>query len=398
MKSVLNMVKVIVSLTSYPDRIQTVYKVIESLFAQNRKADEIVLWLSTQEFVEKEACLPENLKRLIGVSGFRVEWVYDNLKPHKKYFYILQDNKEDVIITVDDDVYYEENMIRTLVDSWHKHPCAVSARHVHLIFRDGSKVADYDSWESDIEEYIGMERMDLCAVGVSGILYPPGCGNERWFDKETIETIAANQDDLWLKYNEMADGIPVVYTGMDGRDIVIEESQASALYLKNAYGGDNDICIQQLVRRIRENHAEVYCGWLSELRQIRDSLAAKREYYNSEVEKLFTLYGKLDFYICGAGKYARILMEFLKTCGKESYVKAFLVSGNAQHETVVDHVHVKQISGLCEQQPYVVICGVAEKHKAGLKKLVEKDALCQWVEVDLLGIVRLIQLEEKYTN
>ena len=97
MKSAIDMDKVIVSLTSYPDRIQTVYKVIESLFAQDRKANEIVLWLSIQEFAQKESALPENLKQLVGENHFRIEWVRDNLKSHKKYFYVLTEYKEDVI-------------------------------------------------------------------------------------------------------------------------------------------------------------------------------------------------------------------------------------------------------------------------------------------------------------
>lgn len=391
--------KLIVSLTSYPNRIQIVHKVIESLFAQSKKADEIVLWLSTQEFKRREFDIPESLKNLIGLNGFRVEWVCDNLKSHKKYFYALAEKQENVIITVDDDMCYGKDMICTLVNSWKKHPYAISARHIHLMFRNGNLIAEYNSWESDIKEYIGKERMDLCAVGCSGILYPPNCAKKRWFDREAIEQIAMNQDDLWLKYNELIDGIPVVYTGKHCQDILIEESQSSALYYENAIESGNDTCIRQLIYLMVDKYSEVYYRWFHGLRDIRDFWATKKEYYLSELEKLFTYYNDLNFYICGGGKFACILIKFLKSCGKQSYIKAFLVSDYTQNKATIDHhIPVKQIKDLNEKKPYVVLCGVSEKYKDELKEIVKKDILCQWFEMDIPEIARLIQFEEKYKS
>lgn len=42
--------RVIISLTSYPPRIKGVHKVIESLYRQTVLADEIILYLSNEEF------------------------------------------------------------------------------------------------------------------------------------------------------------------------------------------------------------------------------------------------------------------------------------------------------------------------------------------------------------
>ena len=82
--------RIIVSLTSYPPRINGVHKVVESLYRQSVKADEIVLYLSLEEFPEAEEELPATLRALIGKGGFRVAWVHGNLKSHKKYYYALQ--------------------------------------------------------------------------------------------------------------------------------------------------------------------------------------------------------------------------------------------------------------------------------------------------------------------
>ena len=66
------MKNVVISFTSYPARINMVNRVIESLFRQREQVDEIILWLSIEEFPEKYNNLPENLTNLIGKNGFHI--------------------------------------------------------------------------------------------------------------------------------------------------------------------------------------------------------------------------------------------------------------------------------------------------------------------------------------
>lgn len=98
------------------------------------------------------------------------------------------------------------------------------------------------------------------------------------------------------------------------------------------------------------------------------------------------------------GEFACVLIKFLKTCGKQSYIKAFLVSDHTQNKTTIEHIPVKQIKNLNEKKPYVVFCGVSEKYKEELKRIVKKDTLCRWVEIDIPGIIRLTQFEQTYQN
>lgn len=389
------MEQLIISLTSYPARIMTVHKVIESLFEQTEKATEIILWLSEQEFPQKYENLPESLNCLIGKNGFRIEWVYDNLKSHKKYFYALQ-NSNSVVITVDDDMYYSRTMVQTLMDSYRKHPTAISARNVHIIFREGNSISPYLTWESYAAEYIDKERMDLCGIGVNAILYPPGCANDRWFDKESIKSCAENQDDLWLKYNEIIDNIPVVYTGMKEEDFLIQESQNDALYIQNTHGGENDNCINKLVDRMQNSSWDIYENWLDHLMSLEEYIFTKKRYYMSKFEEIFTINKKKNVYICGAGKYAHILLRYICRCGYGEKIKAFLVSSenNDTHEN--DVLAVKLISELKENQTFSVICGVSEKYREEIKQELENLIYLDWIEINLQEIVRLELLEERY--
>lgn len=303
------MKNVVISFTSYPARINMVNRVIESLFRQREQVDEIILWLSIEEFPEKYNNLPENLTNLIGKNGFHIEWVKENLKSHKKYFYALQ-NSKDINITVDDDMYYSDTLVSTLMNSYRKYPYAISARGVRIIMKEGEQIIPYIAWESEVSEYIGIEKMDLCAIGVNGILYPPGCAKERWFDIPSIIKLAENQDDLWLKWNQIIDNIPVVYTGIIESDKVLENSQKTSLYFQNMYGGFNDISIHKLLENLKKNYKSVYKEWDSKLMQLNEFISEKRKYYRKQLEQIILQWEQLDIYICGAGNYAHILYKF----------------------------------------------------------------------------------------
>lgn len=52
--------KIVVSLTSYPARIDTVWLTIETLLRQSMKPDELILWLADEQFPSKDL-LPKKL-------------------------------------------------------------------------------------------------------------------------------------------------------------------------------------------------------------------------------------------------------------------------------------------------------------------------------------------------
>lgn len=383
--------KIIISLTSYPARISIVDQVIESLFEQTEQADEIVLWLSSLEFPNKYKDLPEKLNNLVGKNGFRIEWINENIRSHKKYFYVLQ-NSEDIIITVDDDTIYSNRMVSTLMDSYRKHPHAVSARNIHIITKSDGGITPYLSWLGEVEEYIGQERMDLCAIGVNGILYPPKCSRQNWFDISSIRKYAEDQDDLWLKFNEIIDNVPVVYTGLEGEDRAIEGAPGEPLCFKNSYGGANDDSISRLTDILKKNHKKIYQKWFENLMTMEEFWAVRREIYCSQLRDIIGCQKPL--YICGAGKYAHILYDFIKSCGMQKYVTAYLVTEVGEN-TYKDETTIKRISELQGTEEFIVLCGVSEYYREEMKESFTIYGLHEWVDMDLKGIERLLKWEWK---
>ena len=122
--------RIVVSLTSYPARIHSVYRVIDNILSQTRKPDRILLWLAESQFPEKERNLPGELMKETE-RGLEIRWCRD-LRPHKKYLYAMKEFPEDILITVDDDLVYPDDMIDVLYQSYVKHPRAVSAMRTHI--------------------------------------------------------------------------------------------------------------------------------------------------------------------------------------------------------------------------------------------------------------------------
>ena len=79
--------RLIVSLTSIPSRIDDLWLVIETLFRQSYKPDEIILWLSKDQF--EFAVLPVKLLKQQR-RGLQIKFVDGDLKSHKKYIYAIE--------------------------------------------------------------------------------------------------------------------------------------------------------------------------------------------------------------------------------------------------------------------------------------------------------------------
>ncbi len=232
----------IISLTSYPARIDGVAQVVDSLLNQKLSADRIVLCLAECEFPGKETDLPADIIQLVNDEKLELLWCDENLGPHKKYYYTMQRFPDAIVITADDDLLYPETTIGELFIGYLLYPEAVSAVRTHLISVDeNGKILSYNEW---IMEYDGIklqESMQLISTGVSGVLYPPGIFNEKLFDRETIKKTCFYGDDLWLKINECICGIPTVCVSNFKNLKYIQGSQETALCKSNVDRNRNDI-------------------------------------------------------------------------------------------------------------------------------------------------------------
>lgn len=236
---------IVVSLTSFPARFSLVEFSIKSILNQTLKPDVVLLILPAEE-VGSENDLPESVLAF-KKQGLKICIVPYNLKPHNKYIYALQNYPDSLVITVDDDCIYDRHMIEDLCKSYSKFPRVISAKRVHKITTDtGGNLLPYQNW---LYEYHGRTEpsFDLLATGVGGVLYPPRLLPPETFDTAKIKELCLNADDIWLKFMEIKNTIPVVWVKTKSvHPVTIKYSQKTTLQKSNFHANQNDRYIDAL--------------------------------------------------------------------------------------------------------------------------------------------------------
>ena len=239
--------KIVVSLTSFPARFDKIDLCLKSIILQTLKPDRIIVCLGSDT---KKSDITRSMKRF---EKYGVEYRIDqtqNLMPHKKYFYAMQEFPDAVIITADDDVIYPSNWLSSLYTSYKKYPHAISARRVHYISKKDGKLEPYDHW---IDQYRKLKTpsMSLIAIGNGGVLYPPHCFNKTAFDTERIKRLCLRTDDLWLKCMEVLQSIPVVWVKNWLVDpATIDFAKNERLSDANIFTGKNDDILRELMNNL----------------------------------------------------------------------------------------------------------------------------------------------------
>lgn len=200
---------IVVSLTSFPARINKVWMVVDSIFHQTFLPSEVRLYLSDEEFPQGKASLP---KRLLDYEkiGLKICLRPGRLMPHTKYYFALQECADKCVVTVDDDIYYHHDTIERLYNLHLSYPTCICANTLDIIAlnEDGS-FKSTSEWKRTQEPMPPSLRN--CALGYDGVLYPPHAfRTKQVFDQERIKRLCLRADDMWLKMHEIIEDIPAV--------------------------------------------------------------------------------------------------------------------------------------------------------------------------------------------
>lgn len=234
----------IVSLASYSKRINTLHICLESIFSQTLTPKKIILYLDNSVQID---ALPVEITAFID-KGLEIISVSDDILSHNKYYYTFKEYPDDIIITVDDDVIYDENTFFNLMQTHLKFPYAVCSNRVtYIMFTSNCKITSYNDWISEYDKLLYPSKK-LFAVGVGGILYPPHIFSSEVFNKTNIKKFALTADDIWLKFMELKNNVPVVWSGqLPQHPERIPNTQKVGLWRTiNKY--KNDEYIQNLVK------------------------------------------------------------------------------------------------------------------------------------------------------
>lgn len=229
---------VILSLTTYPKRMETLPLVVESLLRQTVRPTSFQLWLAEEQYPDKETLL-RDMKPYMD-RGLEILFC-DDLKSHKKYYYTMKNNPDAIVVTVDDDIIYPENMLEELLETHMKYPDCVVTHRAHKMTKKNGTVLPYNNWNYRAVGCIGPD-LYLCATGCGGCLYPPKLLPEEVFNKEVFKEMCFFADDLWLKCMEYINKIPVVLTGANNPEVIsVLGSNDGGLAQSNVEDNKNDL-------------------------------------------------------------------------------------------------------------------------------------------------------------
>ncbi len=239
--------KIVVSLTSYPARMEQAYYAIKSLMLQTLLPDRIILWLSELQFPDRE--LPEEFQELIN-KGLEVRFTSDDLRSHKKYYYMLQEQGADeVVVTYDDDIIYDKKSLERIYRKHMLFPHAVVCDYGMKMCLEGCTIMPYNNWE--IDSIVGVESpsMMISPYTGAGCLYPFGIMPSTTFDKVKLRELAFSADDIWMNFNEIIGDVPVVKTRPKGEMLcMVYGSQLESLGNYNNQNNGNDEAVRKICR------------------------------------------------------------------------------------------------------------------------------------------------------
>ena len=184
--------EVIVSLTTYSKRYYEVYLTIESIMQGTVKPNRIILWLADEM---KDQYIPVSLQRQME-RGLEIGYTKD-IRSFKKLIPTLKKYPESIIITIDDDVLYEYDMIENLINAYNADTCHVHGGRLRSFNLDKHGMPeDYRKWKEVRSVGVASPR-NMC-IGVGGVLYPPHCFTDEVFNEAAFMDLCPHADDIWF--------------------------------------------------------------------------------------------------------------------------------------------------------------------------------------------------------
>lgn len=232
---------IIISLTSFPKRIDKTWIVIESILRQTLLPKKIVLTLSKKQF-SSEDILPKELKDLKSNGYLEILWTEEDLRSHKKYLYTMTKYPNNIIITIDDDFIYEKTMIENLYKYHLLYP-----RYIITNLALEKKGDQYDDWENLLFS-IKQPCFSIMQLGGSGVLYPPFSLHPDALNVDLIKDICPLADDIWLNAMAILNSSKIFKTDYKIYPMPLTIRANEELYKTNVLDKKNDEQIANLKR------------------------------------------------------------------------------------------------------------------------------------------------------
>ena len=228
---------VIVSFTSFPARILEVWQVVECMLRQSYRPKKIILWLSKDQFPQKEN-IPLSLREKEG-ECFNIRLVEGDIRSHKKYYYISKECPDSLILLIDDDIYYPTDMVERLMKAYRNHSEYVICQYGYILqYSQQGELLPYSHWKPMYKETISS---NFFFGSGGGTLFKPSQLYSDLTKEDLFSKLTPIADDIWLNTMVRLNSLKCVKI-KSGLILPIASSQENVnLSTKNLGQGRNDV-------------------------------------------------------------------------------------------------------------------------------------------------------------
>ena len=167
--------------------------------------DKIVLYLTFSQFGENG--LPEELLELEKKNPIlEIRDYPHDIRSYRKLIPALKDFPDSIIVTVDDDVRYDKDILKGLLNMHKKFPDDIIAHRAKKI-KLGRPYKEWKKyrWYHFLRKSIHRSPL-IMQTGVGGVLYPPHSLKEEMLSAKLFMELAPTTDDIWFWAAAVANG------------------------------------------------------------------------------------------------------------------------------------------------------------------------------------------------
>ncbi len=241
--------QIIVSLTSFPARINDVKYTIFSLMQQTIKPNKIILWLGEDKFKLREKDLPKDLLKL-RENGLLIKFVKD-IGSYTKLIPTLQQYPGSLIITVDDDIFYPKTLVEDLYTEYSNNPDCIVAHRVHRVRICDKKIAPYSDWDFAVKTVPSNPSYLNFLTGVGGVMYDSTLLYKDVLREDIFMRYCPKADDIWFYVMAVLQGTKIKMVPKGAYKLLYvnpdkEISGENTLLSHNVREGGNDVQFNSL--------------------------------------------------------------------------------------------------------------------------------------------------------
>lgn len=230
-----------VSVTSHPARFNALAIALTALKTQILQPQGINVFIAQADL----AALPDSVKQL-EKSGYIKIQSCEELGSGKKLIPALSKQGKLPIITIDDDLYFENDLFLHLMINHYLYPEAIIAARAHrLSLSEAGDVLPFSQWHKHYDLGEGPSK-DLMPTTGAGTLFPPKAMHEDASDVALYTKLSHNTDDLWWYFQARRKGTLIRrLSGLDHLNF-IDSTQEVGLW-KNGNQDQNEVNLKALL-------------------------------------------------------------------------------------------------------------------------------------------------------